>query len=620
MNREQLDEWCERGILGLVLAVLVFGPLATGAVRPQDFLVIQALTLGVVLLWLVRIWASREPRLLWPPICWAVVLFVGYAIVRYRQADIEYVAREELIKILIYAVLFFAVINNLNKSESAQVIAFTLIFLAMSISIYAVYQYLTHSDHVWHFIRPAQYARRGSGTYICPNHLAGFLEMILPLGLAYTLSGRLSVTSRVFLGYASLVILAGIGVTISRGGWIATGLSVLLFFALLIRKPGFRIPAFLFLAVLLASGVWFVGTAQFSKQRIEQSFVSGKVDDIRFQLWQPALQMWQDHFWVGVGPAHFDHRFPAYRPREVQARPNRVHNDYLNTLADWGTAGALLVAAVWLLLYFGVWHCWKYVQRTAHDRSSRKSNRAAFALGASIGLFALLLHGVVDFNFHIPANALVAITLMALLTAHWRFASERFWFNLGLAGKIAATTLGLVVVFYLGQQGTRRFDEYILLDRAAGPKLTLTDQIALLEQAQAVEPKNPETTHQLGESLRLLSFAGNPDYEKSAREAMGWFKRGMELNPHDAYNPLRYGMCLDWLDRPKEADPFFKRANELDPNGYYQVAVQGWHRAQAGDFAAAKPWFQRSMRLHPEDNTLAISYLKIIEERQKEAR
>ncbi len=620
MNRELLDEWCEKGILGLVLAILVFGPIATGAVRPQDFLVIQALTLGVVFLWLVRLWGSRAPRLLWPPICWAVVLFVGYAIVRYRQADIEYVAREELIKILVYAVLFFAVVNNLNRSESAQVITFTLIFLAVAISIYAVYQYLTNSEYVWHFLRPAIYARRGSGTYICPNHLAGLLEMILPLGLAFTLSGRLPVTAKVFLGYASLVILAGIGVTISRGGWLATGLAVLLFFALLIRRPGFRIPAFLFLAVLLAFGVWFVGTSQFSKQRIVNSFAAGKLEDIRFQLWQPAIQMWQDHFWTGVGPAHFDHRFPAYRPTLVQARPNRVHNDFLNTLADWGTAGALLVFAIWLLLYLGVWQCWKYVQRTAQDRSSRKSNRAAFVLGAGVGLLALLLHGTVDFNFHIPANAVVAVTLMALLTAHWRFASERCWFKLGGLGKTILTALGLMALWYLAQQGTRRFDEFVLLERAAAPKITLSEQISLLEQAHTLDPKNFNTTYELGEAFRFRSWAGDPGYEKAAVKAMEWFKRGMELNPFEAYNPLRYGMCLDWLDRAKEAGPYFKRANELDPNGYYQVSVQGWHRAQTGDFADAKPWFQRSLRLKPEDNLLATSYLQIIAQQQKETR
>ena len=53
MNRELLDKWCEKGILGLVLAILVYGPLATGAVRTADFLVLQGLTMGVMLLWLL---------------------------------------------------------------------------------------------------------------------------------------------------------------------------------------------------------------------------------------------------------------------------------------------------------------------------------------------------------------------------------------------------------------------------------------------------------------------------------------------------------------------------------------------------------------------------------------
>src|SRR5437870_1484244 len=75
MYRELLDKWCERGILGLVLGILMFGPLATGAVRTPDFLVIQGLTVGVILLWGLRLWLSPRPRFLWPPICWAVVAF-----------------------------------------------------------------------------------------------------------------------------------------------------------------------------------------------------------------------------------------------------------------------------------------------------------------------------------------------------------------------------------------------------------------------------------------------------------------------------------------------------------------------------------------------------------------
>ena len=60
---------------------------------------------------------------------------------RYLTADIEYVARQEMIQVLLYAFLFFAIVNNLYRQESAQIISFTLIFLAAGISGYAVYQY-----------------------------------------------------------------------------------------------------------------------------------------------------------------------------------------------------------------------------------------------------------------------------------------------------------------------------------------------------------------------------------------------------------------------------------------------------------------------------------------------
>src|SRR5262245_38332436 len=117
MNREALDKACERGILGLVLAILVFGPLAMGAVDTPFFLVIQALTMGVLLLWAARLWLKPRPPVLWPPICWAVIAFAVYAIIRYRTAELEYLARKEMIQVLIYSFLFLAILNNLHRQE-----------------------------------------------------------------------------------------------------------------------------------------------------------------------------------------------------------------------------------------------------------------------------------------------------------------------------------------------------------------------------------------------------------------------------------------------------------------------------------------------------------------------
>src|SRR5476651_218369 len=98
MNREVLDKFFERGILALVLAILVFAPLAMGAVDAWAFLVVQGLTMGVMLLWAARMWFSRKPQLLWPPICWVVLAFAIYAVARYFTVDIEYVARREMIQ------------------------------------------------------------------------------------------------------------------------------------------------------------------------------------------------------------------------------------------------------------------------------------------------------------------------------------------------------------------------------------------------------------------------------------------------------------------------------------------------------------------------------------------
>src|SRR5207302_1986403 len=128
--------WCERGILALGLGILIFGPLALGAVPTPAFLIIQWFTLGIMLLWGARLWLNARPQLLWPPICWAVISFTLYAIIRYLTADIEYVARQELIRVLVYAFLFLAILNNLHRQKWIQAISFTLVFLAMAISFY----------------------------------------------------------------------------------------------------------------------------------------------------------------------------------------------------------------------------------------------------------------------------------------------------------------------------------------------------------------------------------------------------------------------------------------------------------------------------------------------------
>lgn len=620
MDRESLERWCERGILGLVLGLLIFGPLAYGAVRTLEFALVQALVLVVVLLWILRLWLHPRPVFFWPPICWAVLAFVVYAIVRYRIAPIEYVARLELTKILTYAFLFLAIINNLSRQESTQIISLALITLAAALSMFAVFQFITHYDRIWTMTKPEGYISRGSGTFINPNNFAGFLEMILPCALAYTLIGRFSHASKVVLGYASLAIIVGIGVTLSRGGWIATALMLGVFSLVLLLQRDFRLRSTVVMAVLLLAGIAFVAKAHQSQKRFEQLVTAvkqnEKLKDDRFLYWKTAAQIWRENIWLGAGPAHYDYRFPQYRPADLQGVPQYVHNDYLNTLADFGLIGLALVLSFIFLFYMGVFKTWRFVQRSPNDLGTKSSNKAAFVLGGSLGALALIFHSFVDFNMQIPANAILALTLIALVTNYIRFATETFWSSLGLARKIFLTVVGLAGLFYLAPQIAQRVHENSLLTQAAGKDDFSEEKLALLKKAFVVEPKNFETAYSIGRILRSRSLAGNRGYESLAQEAMKWFQRSIDLNPFYPFSFVGYGMCLDWLDKNEEAAKYFAQAARLDPNGYYTLALQGWHLLQLGDYPGAKKLFERSEILQP--NLIAESYLEIIERKLSE--
>lgn len=626
-DRDEIDHWCERGILGLVLAILVFGPLGFGAVDQPQVLIIQGLTCGVLALWVARAWLSKSYRILWPPVCWAVLLFLGYAAARYKMlldgSGVEYLARQEVLLILTYGALFFAILNNLSRGESTQIIAMVLICVGTLISLYALYQFLTKSRAVLWTTQLAGYKGRGSGTYICPNHLAGFLEMILPLALAYTLTGRFKPISKVFLGYATFALFTGIGVSVSRGAWISTGLAFLLFFGLLMRQRGQRLAGVIFFVLLLGAFVFFVKNLAVLQHRVGISSTEARIDSVRLGLWQPAIQMWKDHFWWGAGPNQFDLRFRKYRPDDIQMRPLYAHNDYLNTLADYGLTGIILVGGVVVLLGLGVFQSWKYVQRS-NDIAAKKSNRAAFVLGGAAGLVAILAHSLMDFNMHIPANAIVAVTLMALLSGHMRFSTERYWRKLQWAGKPLLSLVLLGVCGFLATQVGHGAQEQRFLRKAARAK-EFDNRVSELKAAYSVESQNSETTYQLGELYRLASWESATEYRQLATQAMEWFGRAVKVNPFDPYIYVGLGMCLHWLDRSGEAEPYFIKALELDPKNYIIQGNAGWHYFQLGAWDQSEHWYTQAVfyaHWHPDVRFKSYEegrmYLRLIQERRAE--
>ena len=392
---------------------------------------------------------------------------------------------------------------------------------------------------------------------------------------------------------------------------------------ILLGHGNHRLKAVLLLLVILSVGgygtshylsktVGYMRRVSAPEENAGQEFIDASADS-RLALWGTAARMWADHPWFGVGPAHFDYRFREYRPESVQGRPDRVHNDYLNLLADWGVAGGVIVFAGMGIFIFGLKKTWPHVRREENDFGSGQSNRFAFFIGATGGLAALAVHSLMDFNLHVPANALVGVTLLALLTSNARYATEQYWFKPNRALKLAlSAALGGAAVYFVVQAG-RLGGEAHWQTRAEQLPVFSPEQTAALERAFACEPENFETAYEIGECLRIQSLNNAVNATALAQNALAWHQRATRLNPHFGYGFLRAGICLDWLGRSAEAEPFYRRAEALDPNGHFTVANIGWHYVQIGDYAAAREWFVRSLKLSEKDNPIARNYLAICE-------
>ena len=178
-------------------------------------------------------------------------------------------------------------------------------------------------------------------------------------------------------------------------------------------------------------------------------------------------------------------------------------------------------------------------------------------------------------KLEIPANAIIAVTLMALLTSHWRFATERSWLSTRLPGKAIATTALLAAVVYLSLQTVRLGQEALWLHRARNAENYTLKQAELFERAYAIEPRNGDTALTIGEIYRVTSFEGKSGYAQLADQAINGYQRGITNNPHNCYNYLRWGAVLDFLGRHEEAEPVFLKADDLDPNGFFTTGQIG---------------------------------------------
>ncbi|HSB76237.1 MAG TPA: O-antigen ligase family protein, partial [Terriglobales bacterium] len=160
--------------------------------------------------------------------------------------------------------------------------------------------------------------------------------------------------------------------------------------------------------VLLAGGLFFWLDPGGVWQRWQQlSDARELTANMRSQVSADTLRLARDHLPHGVGLGAFAAAYPSYQTVVTDDVIDYAHNDYVQFLAEGGVAaGILIVVSLFLFI------------RLAFARLRQRLQEPAgwLQLGAAAGVCGILVHSLLDFNLHIPANAAWLAFCAALAT------------------------------------------------------------------------------------------------------------------------------------------------------------------------------------------------------------
>jgi O-antigen ligase len=127
--------------------------------------------------------------------------------------------------------------------------------------------------------------------------------------------------------------------------------------------------------------------------------------------------MARDHLARGVGLGAFAAAYPAYQTVVTDDAIDYAHDDYVQFVAEGGMAAAILIL-ISLPMFF------RLAFRLLPQRLEQPPGW--LQLGAAAGVCGILVHSLLDFNLHIPANAAWFAFCAALATVGVNAAPETY--------------------------------------------------------------------------------------------------------------------------------------------------------------------------------------------------
>jgi len=353
--------------------------------------------------------------------------FLIWAYITLFWAEDGYLATMMLAQFTTSALIFTLIINTFKSDGLIKKIPKALVASMSIVTIIGLIQYYFPDNYLIQNVF-AQVAKP-SATFGNKNMASHFVVMVLPLSIVLLLSAK---NNLVIIRY-SIAIILGFWYLMNAGArqaWVAMGveLTILLVFILLDRYKNkeqsfirsdnqinnkFIAIAGIVLTLIFVANIGTEGSFHRGSNKLE--FVKKiNIEGVssRFPAWSNTIEMIKEHPIIGVGVGQWPESYPLYYDRTMKdnffnekVRLERLHNDYLETFANFGLIGFAFL--LWLV-YLIVTKIWRIVKNTSHKH--RLLN-----LGLGLGLVGFSVVALVSFPIRVYLPAFLVCVYFSII-------------------------------------------------------------------------------------------------------------------------------------------------------------------------------------------------------------
>jgi O-antigen ligase len=381
--------------------LLMFGPVAFGAVEPWSIFILEVGSTVLALLWLGKQWLDGEINIRWNPLFLPMGAFALLIVAQlaFRISAYPHDTVSQLLLFCAYAMLCFLSSQTLIRGSQARRLTLVFVIYGFAIAALALLQGISSNGKLY-WIRQPRLGGWIYGPYVNHNHYAGLMELLLPIPLVLAFTRFVDSRERLIAGTAAAVMAGTVFLSGSRGGMFAILAEVIVLATVLIRQrrgAKLALAAGIFLLVLGSLLAWLGGNELIQRVSSISSEARTEISGgMRLSIDRDALHMFRVHPILGSGLGTFPVVYPQFRSFYTNFFVNEAHNDYLQLLTEVGLLG--FSAMIWFLVL---------VYRAALRKITNWTAdvTGGLTLACILGVTGILVHSFLDFNLEIPANA-----------------------------------------------------------------------------------------------------------------------------------------------------------------------------------------------------------------------